>query len=60
VGFAITNRFHIAAGPSVVWNNIYSGNEFHEPLYSISSNAIDSRNRIIVGGRIGIRYNFKW
>lgn len=60
LGFVVLKKFHVVAGPSVVWNCIYDGNEFYKPLFSFSNDEIDNKNRIITGLRVGVRYNFKW
>jgi len=60
VGFIIMKKLHVVAGPSVVWNCIYDGNEFYKPLFSFSNNELDNKNKIITGLRVGVRYNIKW
>lgn len=60
MGFTITKKFHVLAGPSVVWNNVEENNEFYKPMYSFYTEQLDKRNRLMVGARISLRYAFNW
>ncbi len=55
--FEIHKRIFISAGPSIVWNNSSSA-DLSTPLYSfLSKNSDNDRNKLVVGFRVGIRYN---
>ena len=56
--YAITKKIHISAGPSAVWSYAREG-IIYKPLYSIYEYPIDERNKIVIGLRCSIRYNFR-
>lgn len=59
VRYSINSRLQLAAGLSAVWLNYPQGeNMYDRPLFFLVNYEVDVRNRILVGGRIGLSFNF--
>lgn len=61
LGFAVSDHWSVVAGPSVTWSHLDNDNTetvSYKPAFSLYKNTIDTRNRIHVGARFAIRYNF--
>jgi len=61
LGFALDKHWSFLAGPSVVWSHLDNDTKedvLYKPSFSLYENNIDARNRIHVGARFAVRYNF--
>ena len=54
--YHFTDRFSIVAGPTLVWNNMNDGTEFHKPIFAIYKTELNLRNKILVGLNVALRY----
>jgi len=58
-GYTLGGRMSVTVGPSVTWLHGDGSDAPQEPLFAISNNKIDSKNSIVVGARVGLRFRFK-
>lgn len=61
LGFALSKHWSFLAGPSLVWSHLDNDNKedvLYKPSFSLYENNLDARNRIHVGARFAVRYNF--
>jgi len=58
IGFNITDRLHLNAGPNFSWS--YSPTSVHtiQPGFQLFNHVFNSRNTLNVGFRFGLHYNF--
>ena len=59
LGFRITSGLSIIVGPSFTWTSIWNDSdadrEIFKPTFSFKEHRINDRNRLFVGGRVGLR-----
>jgi hypothetical protein len=58
LGFALNRRLHLSLGPSLVWLNRESREYFYDPLFYFYEYRVDDKNKIVMGARISLKYNF--
>lgn len=59
IRYSISPKLQIATGPSVVWLNYSQGENIYDPpFFSLINNEINDRNRLLVGMRIALSFNF--
>jgi hypothetical protein len=54
-GYKLLPHLTVVTGPSVTWEY---GKEFDDPFFRILEKEINERNRIYIGARLGIRYEW--
>jgi hypothetical protein len=54
-GCKLLPHLTVVAGPSVIWEY---GKDFNDPIFHIVEHEINERNRIYIGARLGIRYEW--
>jgi hypothetical protein len=57
IGYSLTSRINILTGPAIIWEYTGSDIKLNEPFFSIYNYNFNNKNRLIVGFRIGLRYN---
>jgi hypothetical protein len=58
LGFALIRRLNLSFGPSLVWLNRESHESFYDPLFYFYEYRVDDKNKIVMGARISMKYNF--
>ena len=58
LNYKLSEKFSILAGPTVVWNKIENGNTFHKPVFALYENVLDSNNKILIGLKAALQYQF--
>jgi hypothetical protein len=59
LGFAVTPRFVISLGPSLIWLSRDKEEDFFDPLFSFYDYRINDKNWILAGVRFALRYNLR-
>jgi hypothetical protein len=58
LGFALNRRLHLSFGPSLVWLNRESQEYYYDPLFYFYEYRVNDKNKIVMGARISMKYNF--
>ncbi len=61
IRYSISSRFQVAAGLSAVWLNDMTKNEdnlYDPPFFALVNQKIDANNRILLGARVAVSFNF--
>ncbi|WMJ73043.1 hypothetical protein RCC89_07690 [Cytophagaceae bacterium ABcell3] len=59
VRYSLSPRFQVSTGLSAVWLNYpRDENMYAEPFFALINHEISARNRVLVGARVGLSYNF--
>ncbi|MEI6755094.1 MAG: hypothetical protein WCK78_18265 [Paludibacter sp.] len=58
LNYKLSEKFSIIAGPTVVWNHLKNGNVFHKPVFALYENKLDANNRILIGLKAALSYQF--
>jgi len=56
--YNLNSRFQVAAGPSLVWEHSGQSGKLFDPVYSIINNKIDDKNRLVIGARAALSFDF--
>lgn len=56
--YALSDKFSIAAGPSLSVNHSNSKVDFQQPLVALYQSKVDERNLLMVGLKVALRYQF--
>jgi hypothetical protein len=56
--YKLSDKFSIAAGPSIAWNYLSGGTEFYQPVFTLYQKELDVKNKLFVGLKAGLIYQF--
>ncbi len=59
LNYKLSGKFQLLAGPSVVLNSVSADNRFHEPVFAFYTADLNSKNRLLLGARLGLRYQIQ-
>jgi hypothetical protein len=54
--YKLSDKFSIAAGPTVVWNHLQNGSVFYKPVFALYQNELDANNKLLVGLKAALCY----
>jgi hypothetical protein len=58
MNYKLSDRFCLVAGPSLVWNHLNDGTISHKSVFSIYNRELNTRNRLLIGLNVAVRYQF--
>ena len=58
LNYDITEKLQVSGGPSLTWQYKFGQGELNEPLFSLFTNELNNDNQLVLGAKLGIRYNF--
>jgi hypothetical protein len=56
--YALSDKFSIVAGPSLGLNHLNNNVDFQQPLFTLYQNKLDENNKLMVGLKAALRYQF--
>ncbi len=56
--YAFSSHFSLVAGPTLVWNHLNRSVDFQQPVFALYQTELDANNKLVVGLKAAVRYEF--